>query len=69
MNQRCTHIEPDGFHHCGSYAFNLGKDGIAQGTLCDVHYWQSRVTELEVKEQTAYERGFKDGGLAFARKF
>ena len=27
---------------CGSYAFNLHKDNIDQGSLCDVHYWQGR---------------------------
>jgi hypothetical protein len=47
MNQRCTFVESDGFHHCGSYAFNLQRDGIDQGTLCDVHYWQARAAELE----------------------
>jgi hypothetical protein len=50
MNQRCTFVESDGFHHCGSYAFNLQRDGIDQGTLCDVHYWQARVAELEEKQ-------------------
>lgn len=25
---------------CGSYAFNLYKEDIDQGDLCDVHYWQ-----------------------------
>lgn len=33
MNERCK---------CGSYAFNLYKDGIDQGSLCDVHYWQTK---------------------------
>jgi hypothetical protein len=47
MSQRCTFVESDGFHHCGSYAFNLQRDGIDQGTLCDVHYWQARAAELE----------------------
>ena len=44
----------DGFHHCGSYQFNLHQRGIAQGELCDVHYWEvkactaeARVAELE----------------------
>jgi hypothetical protein len=60
MNQRCTFVESDGFHHCGSYAFNLQRDGIDQGTLCDVHYWQARVAELEYHLQTllhAYRTG------------
>jgi hypothetical protein len=45
--KRCTFVESDGFHHCGSYAFNLQRDGVDQGTLCDVHYWQARVAKLE----------------------
>ena len=47
MNKRCKHIEKDGFHRCGSYAFNLEKDDIDQGDLCDVHYWQKRALEAE----------------------
>jgi hypothetical protein len=31
---------------CGSYAFNLHNDGIKQGDLCDVHYWQDRAESL-----------------------
>ena len=42
MNKRCKHIEEDGFHRCGSYAFNLEKDDIDQGDLCDVHYWENK---------------------------
>lgn len=41
MSERCKHIEKNGFR-CGSYAFNLYKDGIDQGNLCDVHYWQEK---------------------------
>jgi hypothetical protein len=41
MNERCKHIRKDGFR-CGSYAFNLYKDDIDQGDLCDVHYWQAK---------------------------
>lgn len=47
MDKRCTFPEADSFHRCGSYAFNLHKRGIDQGTLCDVHHWQARVAELE----------------------
>ena len=42
MTQRCKHIQKDGFHTCGSYAFNLWSEGIEQGSLCDVHYWQQK---------------------------
>jgi hypothetical protein len=27
---------------CGSYAFNLYKEDIDQGDLCDVHYWKDK---------------------------
>lgn len=37
--------------NCGSFAFNLHKDEIDQGDLCDVHYWeqqcQAQATEIE----------------------
>jgi hypothetical protein len=42
MTQRCKQIQKDGFHTCGSYAFNLWSEGIDQGSLCDVHYWQQK---------------------------
>ena len=32
---------------CGSYAFNLYKEDIDQGGLCDVHYWQGRAHRAE----------------------
>jgi hypothetical protein len=41
MNERCKHIGKDGYR-CGSYAFNLYKDDIDQGELCDVHFWQTK---------------------------
>jgi hypothetical protein len=31
-----------GAWNCGSYQFNLYKDTIDQGELCDVHYWQTK---------------------------
>jgi hypothetical protein len=42
MTQRCKQIQKDGFHTCGSYAFNLWSEGIEQGDLCDVHFWQQK---------------------------
>lgn len=42
MNKKCNHTLKDGFHRCGSYQFNLWRDGIEQGDLCDVHYWQAK---------------------------
>ncbi len=32
---------------CGSYAFNLYKEGVEQGGHCDVHYWQGRAHRAE----------------------
>lgn len=40
---------------CGSLAFNLQSEGIEQGDLCDVHYWQNRAEALAQQEQ---ERNF-----------
>jgi hypothetical protein len=31
-----------GAWNCGSYQFNLYKDAVDQGELCDVHYWQTK---------------------------
>ena len=36
---------------CGSYAFNLHKDNIDQGSLCDVHYWQGRALRAEAQPE------------------
>ena len=41
---------------CGSYAFNLYKEDIDQGGLCDVHYWQYRAHRAEaLAEQPAQD--------------
>jgi hypothetical protein len=53
MNKQCKHIEADGYHHCGSYAFNLKKDGIEQGYLCDVHYWKDQAMKAAAHEREA----------------
>jgi hypothetical protein len=65
--KRCKHIEKDGFHTCGSYAFNLCKDGIEQGDLCDVHYWQHRalavpdaIHHTDLSEHPQYIEGWND---------
>jgi hypothetical protein len=39
-DKRCTFKR--GQWNCGSYQFNLYKDDIDQGDLCDVHYWQTK---------------------------
>lgn len=42
---------------CGSYAFNLYKEDIDQGGLCDVHYWQYRAHRAEaLAEQPAQQQ-------------
>lgn len=56
---------------CGSYAFNLYKEEIDQGGLCDVHYWQGRAhraealaeqpAQQETSNESAYQRGYLDG--------
>lgn len=38
--------------HCGSYAFNLRKEGIDQGNLCDRHYWETRARAAEARLAT-----------------
>ena len=45
-DKRCTFTN-GGKWHCGSYAFNLSRDGIKQGPYCDVHYWQNRCEKAE----------------------
>lgn len=51
---RCTFKRPDGYG-CGSYQFNLKRDGIDQGTLCDVHYWQARGEARDAVVKAAQE--------------
>lgn len=46
MSKRCNFKRGDNWC-CGSYAFNLAKEGIEQGELCDRHYWQVRAMEAE----------------------
>ena len=64
MSERCKHVEKKGFN-CGSYAFNLYKDGIDQGNLCDVHYWQAKALAQPEQEPVAWinEHGHIDCGL------
>jgi hypothetical protein len=40
---RCTF--KDANWNCGSFAFNLAREGIKQGELCDRHYWQVQATK------------------------
>ena len=43
---------------CGSHAFNLYAEGIDQGGLCDVHYWQGRAHRAEALAQPLEPRNF-----------
>ena len=49
MNKRCKFKE--GKWNCGSYAFNLYKNDIDQGNLCDVHYWQDQAMKAAAQER------------------
>jgi hypothetical protein len=51
MTPRCKQIQKDGFHTCGSYAFNLWKEDIEQGDLCDVHYWQNKAKRQPLTDE------------------
>lgn len=48
---RCTFKQ--GQYNCGSYAFNLWKEGIEQGEYCDHHYWQDQATKARAAEREA----------------
>lgn len=68
MNEKCTYTLKDGFHTCSSYQFNLWRDGIEQGDLCDVHYWQTKAQRewvgLTFDDQTeCLKAGMYDGWM------
>ncbi len=52
MSERCKHVEKNGFN-CGSYAFNLYKEDIDQGSYCDRHYWQDQAQKARADEREA----------------
>ena len=58
----------DGYRNCGSYAFNLYRDGIDQGEYCDVHYWQDQAKKATLAEREACakicESEFVDGSVS-----
>jgi hypothetical protein len=37
---------------CFSYAFNLYKEDIDQGDLCDVHYWKEKAMEAQQEQRS-----------------
>jgi hypothetical protein len=58
--RRCTF--KCGNWNCGSYQFNLYKDDIDQGDLCDVHYWQTKAQAQPEQEPVAWAVYYKGGG-------
>jgi hypothetical protein len=46
---RCTFKQ--GNYNCGSYAFNLYKEDIDQGSYCDRHYWQDQAQKARAAER------------------
>jgi len=61
-----------GAWNCGSYQFNLYKDDIDQGNLCDVHYWQTKAQRPwvgltdEDKQTAVWTNGTFGGGALWA---
>jgi hypothetical protein len=49
--ERCKFKQ--GKFNCGSYAFNLYKEGIDQGDFCDHHYWQDQAMKARAGEREA----------------
>ena len=41
---------------CFSYAFNLYKEDIDQGDLCDVHYWKEKAMEAQPEQSGFFSR-------------
>jgi hypothetical protein len=48
---RCTFKQ--GNYNCGSYAFNLYKEDVDQGSYCDRHYWQDQAQKARADEREA----------------
>lgn len=40
-----------GQFNCGSYAFNLYKEGIDQSDYCDHHYWQDQAMKARADQE------------------
>jgi hypothetical protein len=64
--KRCTFKQ--GKFHCGSYAFNLYNEDIAQGNYCDHHYWQDQAQKARADEREACANDvrFADNGTEAA---
>ena len=57
---RCTFKQ--GNYNCGSYAFNLYKEDIDQGSYCDRHYWQDQAQKARADEREACAKWYEDKG-------
>jgi len=55
---RCTFKQ--GNYNCGSYAFNLYKEDIDQGSYCDRHYWQDQAQKARADEREACAKVVED---------
>jgi hypothetical protein len=55
---RCTFKQ--GNYNCGSYAFNLYKEDIDQGSYCDRHYWQDQAQKARADEREACAKVCED---------
>lgn len=55
---RCTFKQ--GNYNCGSYAFNLYKEDIDQGSYCDRHYWQDQSQKARADEREACAKVCED---------
>jgi hypothetical protein len=56
--ERCKFKQ--GKFNCGSYAFNLYKEGIDQGDFCDHHYWQDQAMKARAGEREACAKAADD---------
>jgi hypothetical protein len=66
----CRHKKAGGFHICASRQFNLWKQDIDQGDMCDVHYWQvesERIASI-VKDQQVTIELLKNQVAAFRKE-
>lgn len=63
--ERCKFKQ--GKFNCGSYAFNLYKEGIVQGDFCDHHYWQDQAMKARADEREACAKVCEEEKESFMR--
>lgn len=51
---QCNFKSPSGML-CGSFAFNLHREGIAGQEFCDRHHWQNEANRLRASMQAVIE--------------